>query len=64
MEYDAVIDGDKKWRQRNLTVVGAGESICIITYVRNGIWKKSTAARKLLTALVENVTFPEPPAAR
>ncbi len=58
VEYDAVIDGDKKWRQRNLTVVGAGESVCIITYVRNGIWKKSTAARKFLKSLAESVTWP------
>jgi hypothetical protein len=58
VEYDAVIDGDKKWRQRNLTVVGAGESVCIITYARNGLFKKSTAARKFLTSLVEGVTFP------
>lgn len=58
VEYDAVIDGEKKWRQRNLTVVGAGESICIITYVRNGIWKKSTPARQLLTSLAESVKWP------
>ena len=58
VEYDAVIDGDKKWRQRNLTVVGAGESVCIITYVRNGLFKKYTAVRKFLTSLVEGVTFP------
>ena len=60
VEYDAVIDGDKKWRQRNLTVVGAGESVCIITDVRNGLFKKSSAARKFLTSLVESVAFPPP----
>ena len=64
VEYDAVIDGDKKWRQRNLTVVGAGESVCIITYVRNGLFKKYTTVRKFLTSLVEGVSFPEPPVAR
>ena len=58
VEYDAPIDGDKKWRQRNLTVVGAGESVCIITYVRNGMWKKSTAARKLAASLAESVKWP------
>jgi hypothetical protein len=63
VEYDAVIDGDTKWRQRNLTIVGAGESVCIITYVRNGIFKKSTAARKFLTSLAEGVTFPSAGAA-
>jgi hypothetical protein len=58
VEYDKAIDGDKKWRQRNLTVVGAGESVCIITYVRNGMFKKSSAVKKFLTSLVEGVTFP------
>jgi hypothetical protein len=58
VEYDAPIDGDRKWRQRNLTVVGDGESVCIATYVPNGIWKKHTWARKLLTSLVESVKWP------
>jgi hypothetical protein len=58
VEYDAAIDGDKKWRQRNLTVMGGGESVCIVTYVPNGIWKKHTWARKLLTSLVESVKWP------
>jgi hypothetical protein len=58
VEYDEAIDGDKKWRQRNLTVVGDGESVCIATYVRNGIWKKHASARKLLTSLVESVKWP------
>lgn len=60
VEYDAVIDGDKKWRQRNLTIVGAGESVCIITYVRNGMFKHSSAVKKFLISLVEGVTFPPP----
>lgn len=58
VEYDAPIDGDRKWRQRNLTVVGDGESVCIATYVPNGTWKKHTWARKLLTSLVESVKWP------
>ena len=58
VEYDKPIDGDKKWRQRNLTIVGPTESLCIITYVRQGIWKKSTPARKLLTSLAESVKWP------
>jgi len=58
VEYDEPIDGDKKWRQRNLTVMGDGESVCIVTYVPNGIWKKHTWARKLLTSLAESVKWP------
>jgi hypothetical protein len=58
VEYDEPIDGDRKWRQRNLTVMGDGESVCIATYVPNGIWKKYTWARKLLTSLAESVKWP------
>jgi len=58
VEYDTAIEGDKKWRQRNLTVMGDGESVCIATYVPNGTWKKHTWARKLLTSLVESVKWP------
>lgn len=58
VEYDEPIDGEKKWRQRNLTMVGGEESVCVVTYVPNGVWKKSKAARKLLTSLVESVKWP------
>jgi hypothetical protein len=58
VEYDEPIDGERKWRQRNLTLVGNGESICLVTYAPEGVYKKSKAARKLLTSLVESVKWP------
>ena len=58
VEYDEPIAGEKKWRQRNLTLVGEGESVCIVAYAPNGVWKKSSTARKLLTSLVESVKWP------
>jgi hypothetical protein len=58
VEYDEPQDGQKKWRQRNLTLVGQGESVCIITYVPASVWKKSSTARKLLTSLAESVKWP------
>jgi hypothetical protein len=58
VEYDAPQDGEKKWRQRNLTVVGDGESVCIVTYAPQSVFKKSSAARKLLTSLAESVKWP------
>ena len=58
VEYDEPIDGERKWRQRNLTLVGADESVCLVTYAPNPVWKKSKAARKLLTSLVESVKWP------
>jgi hypothetical protein len=58
VEYDEPIAGEKKWRQRNLTLVGQGESVCVVSYAPSGVWKKSTAARKLLTSMVESVKWP------
>jgi hypothetical protein len=57
VHYDDPIDGHRDWRQRNLTVVGGGESVCIVTYAPLPVWKKSKPARNLLTAIVESVRF-------
>jgi hypothetical protein len=57
VHYDEPVDGARDWRQRNLTVVGGGESLCVITYAPLPVWKKSKTARNLLTAIVESVRF-------
>ena len=57
-EYDKPVDGERKWRQRNLTLVNDDESLCLITYAPNPVFKKSKAVRKLLTSLVESVKWP------
>ncbi len=58
VEYDEPVAGEKKWRQRNLTLVGENESVCIVTYVPHGMWRKSNTARKLLTSIAESVKWP------
>lgn len=55
--YDAPIDGHTQWRQQNLTVVGKGESVCVIAHAPKAVWKKSKAARNLLTAIVGSIGF-------
>lgn len=55
--YDAPVLGHKSWRQRNLTLVGAGESLCVITYVPTELWKKSKPVRALLDAIVASLAF-------
>lgn len=57
VRYDAPIQGHREWRQRNLTVVGAGESLCIIAFVPSQVWKKSKASRALADAVVRSVGF-------
>jgi hypothetical protein len=57
VHYDQPIDGHRDWRQRNLTVVGEGESVCLVAYAPLPVWKKSKPARRLLTAVVESLRF-------
>jgi hypothetical protein len=55
--YDSAINGHRDWRQRNLTLVGRGETICIMTYAPAVVWKKSLETQALLDAVVGSVTF-------
>ena len=55
--YDAPIQGQRQWRQRNVTIVGNGTSLCAITYAPLPVWKKSAPTRALLDAVLASVTF-------
>jgi len=57
VRYDAPIQGQRDWRQRNLTIVGAGHTLCIMTYAPAMLWKKSQETRALLDAVVGSITF-------
>jgi len=57
VHYDDPVEGYRDWRQRNLTVVGEGESVCAIAYAPLPVWKKSKPARNLLTSVVESIRF-------
>jgi hypothetical protein len=57
VHYDEPVGGYRDWRQRNLTVVGEGESVCVVAYAPLPVWKKSKAARNLLTSIVESIRF-------
>lgn len=53
--YDQPVDGSADWRQRNVTLVGNGESVCVIGYAPVKLWKKSKPARSLLQAVLASV---------
>lgn len=55
VRYDSPVLGHKEWRQRNLTVVGDGQSLCVITYCPVTLWKRSAETRSLLAAVVKSV---------
>jgi hypothetical protein len=57
VHYDEPIQGQRDWRQRNLTLVGQGQTLCIMTYAPALLWKKSAETRALLDAVVGSITF-------
>jgi hypothetical protein len=64
VRYDKPIDGEREWRQRNVTLVGAGQSLCVMAYAPQKLWKKSAETRRLLDAVLASLSFPAPPAAQ
>ena len=56
VKYDSPVFGYKQWRQRNLTVVGMGSSICAISFAPLPLWKKSHEVRDLLDAVLGSVS--------
>jgi hypothetical protein len=57
VHYDEPIQGHRDWRQRNITVVGGGYSICVVLYAPAAVWKKSAESRVLLDAVLGSVQF-------
>ena len=57
VKYDNPVMGASQWRQRNLTIVGRGHSLCAISYAPTAIWKKSVEARTTLDSIVKSVVF-------
>ena len=55
VHYDEKIEGHRDWRQRNVTVIGGGESLCLIGMAPRRVWKKSREARELLEAVMTGV---------
>lgn len=55
--YDAPVMGELVWRQRNVTMVGNGQSLCAISYAPARLWKKSKTARQLLDGVLGSVHF-------
>ena len=57
VRYDKPIQGHGAWRQRALTVVGGGHSLCLAAYVPADLWKRSPEARAAADAVLGSVTL-------
>jgi hypothetical protein len=60
IKYDQPRHGHREWRQRTITVVGQGESLCVMSYVPRETWKSSPPARALVDSVLSSVTFKRP----
>jgi hypothetical protein len=57
VEYDKEVRGHRLWRQRNVSLVGNGRSLCVVVYAPAAQWKKSKASRILVDAVLASVTI-------
>jgi hypothetical protein len=56
LQYDNPVDGARDWRQRNVTIVGEGQSLCVSSHAPKARWRKSET-RALLDAILGSVSF-------
>jgi hypothetical protein len=59
VSYDEDQHGARDWRQRNLTIVGAGQSLCVVGHAP-ARGKRAKDQRKLRDAVMTSVTFLAP----
>ncbi len=55
VHYDAAIDGARAWRQRNVTIVGEGESVCVVGYAPLPALKRSKEMRRTFDAVLASI---------
>jgi hypothetical protein len=60
LRYDQPRHGHREWRQRTVTVVGEGDSLCVMSYVPRETWKTSPPARALVDSVLSSVIFRRP----
>jgi len=60
VSYSEPRHGHREWRQRSVSVVGEGGSLCVSTYVPRAVWKSSPPARALVDSVLGSVTFRRP----
>jgi hypothetical protein len=57
VRYDDAVHGHKEWRQRTVTIVGGGLSLCVMSFAPRAAWKKTPETRVLLDSVLASLTF-------
>lgn len=52
VRYDEEIQGAREWRQRSLSLVGGGASLCVVQMAPAREWKRSRALRDLAASVL------------
>ena len=58
VHYPAPVQGYTEWRERVVTLVGKGEGLCVVAFCPIPLWKKPSAARETMKAVVASVGLP------
>jgi hypothetical protein len=58
IQYESPVKGFRDWRQRVVTLVGKGEALCVVAFCPVPSWKKSSASREMIEAVVSSVSLP------
>jgi len=59
--HTTTVRGQAVWRQRNVTLVGDRETVCVVVFCPAGTWKASKPTRRTLDAVVSSIAFPAQP---
>jgi hypothetical protein len=59
--YTTAVRGQAVWRQRNVTLVGDRETVCVVVFCPAATWKASKQTRLTLDAVVGSIAFPAHP---
>lgn len=57
VRYDKPVRGHRDWRQRNVTVVGGGHSLCVIAYAPAQLWRASPKAKAAMEAVLGSLVL-------
>jgi hypothetical protein len=57
VQYDRPVLGHREWRQHNVTIVGNGQSLCVVSHCPLVVWKRSKPARVLSGDILDSLDF-------
>jgi hypothetical protein len=60
VSYASPARGQSAWHQRNVTIIGNTDLLCVVAFSPAAAWKSSKQVRRTMDAVVGSLTFPAP----